>query len=89
MMLWRIRLRSECSSELRRKFEAIRLHEAAASRHWAVASVLEQRAARDRNDGKREMSLRIAELCRARAAAALNRAQDARSRPHEEGIEPP
>jgi hypothetical protein len=73
---------------VRREFEAIRLHEAAASRHQAVATVLEQRAARDSNDAKREMSLRLAETCRARAVAALNRAQEARNRLREEGIEP-
>jgi cysteinyl-tRNA synthetase len=73
---------------VRREFEAIRLHEAAASRHWAAATVLEQRAARDSNHAKREMSLRLAERCRARAAAALNRAQEARNRLRDEGIEP-
>lgn len=73
---------------VRREFEAIRVHEAAATRHRAVATVLEQRAARDSNHGTREASLHLAELCRARAAAALDRAEEARTRLREDGVDP-
>lgn len=72
---------------VRRELEAIRVHEAAATRHGAVATILEQRAVRCESGPEHEASLRLAELCRTRAAAALNRAEGARSRLRDEGVE--
>lgn len=67
---------------------AIKLHETAAKRQGATADTLEKRAALEADDLTRRRTLDRAAKARIRAQLARHRAEQARDRLRDEGIEP-
>lgn len=73
---------------VQRERDAIALHRAAAARHIEAAIIPEHRAAEAEDTRARETALQAADECRARARAALDRAEEARRRLRSVGVDP-